>query len=109
MNHLLKAAVAAGAFILAAATTSAMSQSAVQDGATQQQVEERDPDFCGAGGAGCDPAEVQQWKAIGNKLADLSSADLSQYAYACAKHRDWKQDCEKDPAIILKRLGIEGY
>ncbi|WP_245277800.1 hypothetical protein [Mesorhizobium sp. L48C026A00] len=46
---------------------------------------------------------------IGNKLADLSSADLSQYAYACVKHPDWKKDCEKDPAIILKRLGIEGY
>ncbi|OHV80289.1 hypothetical protein [Ensifer sp. LCM 4579] len=109
MNQLLKAAVAAGAFILAAAPITAVSQSAVQDGATQQQVEQRDPDFCGAGGAGCDPAEVQQWKAVGNTLADLSSADLSQYAYACAKHREWKQDCEKDPTIILKRLGIEGY
>ncbi|WFS69590.1 hypothetical protein CFBP4996_26315 (plasmid) [Agrobacterium leguminum] len=109
MNYLLKAAVAASAFILATAPISAMSQSAVQDGATQKQVEERDPDFCGAGGAGCDPVEVQEWKDIGNKLADLSSADLSQYAYACAKHRDWKKDCEKDPTIILKRLGIEGY
>lgn len=45
-----------------------------QDGATQKQIDQRDPDFCGAGGAGCDPAEVQQWKAVGNKLADLSSA-----------------------------------
>ncbi|MFW8583917.1 hypothetical protein ACOJBM_00195 [Rhizobium beringeri] len=52
---------------------------------------------------------VQQWKAVGNKLADLSSADLSQYAYACAKHREWKRDCETDPVTILKRLGIEGY
>ncbi|QPB24273.1 hypothetical protein [Rhizobium sp. 007] len=80
-----------------------------QDGATQKQLEQRDPDFCGAGGAGCDPADVQRWKAVGNKLADLSSADLSQYAYACAKHRDWKRDCETDPVLILKRLGIEGY
>ncbi|MBB3659705.1 hypothetical protein FHX15_004973 [Rhizobium sp. BK650] len=80
-----------------------------QDGATQEQTEQRDPDFCGAGGAGCDPAEVQRWKAVGNKLADLSSADLSQYAYACAKHREWKSQCETDPAAILKRLGIEGY
>ncbi|MBY5412830.1 hypothetical protein HFO98_31270 [Rhizobium leguminosarum] len=80
-----------------------------QDGATQKQIDQRDPDFCGAGGAGCDPAQVQQWKAIGNKLADLSSADLSQYAYACAKHREWKRDCETDPVAILKRLGIEGY
>jgi len=80
-----------------------------QDGATQKQIDQRDPDFCGAGGAGCDPAEVQQWKAVGNKLADLSSADLSQYAYACAKHREWKRDCETDPVAILKRLGIEGY
>ncbi|API55212.1 hypothetical protein HJB56_31095 [Rhizobium lentis] len=80
-----------------------------QDGATQKQIDQRDPDFCGAGGAGCDPAEVQQWKAVGNKLADLSSADLSQYAYACAKHREWKRDCETDPVTILKRLGIEGY
>ncbi|MFC0808938.1 hypothetical protein ACFHWW_26445 [Ensifer sp. P24N7] len=109
MNHLLKAAVAAGVFILAAAPISAMSQSALQDGATQQQVEERDADFCGAGGRGCDPAEVQEWMSIGNKLADLSSADLSQYAYACAQHREWKKDCEKDPTIILKRLGIEDY
>lgn len=79
-----------------------------EDGVTQKQIE-RDPDFCGAGGAGCDPADVQRWKAVGNKLADLSSADLSQYAYACAKHPDWKKDCETDPALVLKRLGIEGY
>jgi hypothetical protein len=80
-----------------------------EDGATQKQREERDPDFCGVGGAGCDPAEVQQWKAVGNRLADLSSADLSQYAYACAMHPDWRQDCETNPAAVLKRLGIEGY
>lgn len=80
-----------------------------QDGATETQIEQRDPDFCGAGGAGCDPAEVQQWKAVGNRLADLSSADLSQYAYACAAHPDWKKDCDTDPIAILKRLGIEGY
>jgi hypothetical protein len=87
----------------------ASAQSTLQDGATQKQIEQRDPDFCGAGAAGCDPADVQQWKAVGSKLADLSSADLSQYAYACAKHRDWKKECEADPATILKRLGIEGY
>ena len=80
-----------------------------QDVATQKQIEQRDPGFCGAGGAGCDPAEVQRWKAVGNRLADLSSADLSQYAYACTKHSEWKRDCETDPAAILKRLGIEGY
>ncbi|CDZ29956.1 hypothetical protein NOJ28_21585 [Neorhizobium galegae] len=80
-----------------------------QDGATKTQIERRDPDFCGAGGAGCDPAEVQQWKAVGNRLADLSSADLSQYAYACAKHPEWKKECETDAIAILKRLGIEGY
>lgn len=80
-----------------------------QDGAAKAQIERRDPDFCGAGGAGCDPADVQLWKAVGNKLADLSSADLSQYAYACAKHREWKSDCETNPIAILKRLGIEGY
>ncbi|CDZ64357.1 Hypothetical protein NGAL_HAMBI2605_29490 [Neorhizobium galegae bv. orientalis] len=83
--------------------------SGAQDGAIPNPTEQRDPDFCGAGGAGCDPADVQQWKAIGNRLADLSSADLSQYAYACAKHADWRQDCATDPVAILKRLGIEGY
>jgi hypothetical protein len=80
-----------------------------QDGAIQKQIEQRDPDFCGAAGAGCDPADVQQWKAVGNRLADLSSADLSQYAYACAKHPEWKKECETDPVAVLKRLGIEGY
>ncbi|MER9580901.1 hypothetical protein [Mesorhizobium sp. M0276] len=109
MNSLLTYALGTGALLLAAAPIAAMSQSATQDGPTQKQVEERDPNYCGAGGAGCDPQDVQQWKMIGNKLADLSSADLSQYAYACVKHTDWKKDCEKDPAIILKRLGIEGY
>lgn len=107
MNRLLTSAMSA--LLLAAAPVAAMSQTATQDGATQEQVDERDPDYCGAAGAGCDPEDVQQWKVIGNKLADLSSADLSQYAYACVKHPDWKKDCEKDPAIILKRLGIEGY
>jgi len=52
---------------------------------------------------------VQRWKAVGNKLADLSSADLSQYAYACTKHHEWKKDCETNPDVILKRLRIEGY
>ena len=87
----------------------ASAQGATNDGAAQKQIEQRDPAFCGAAGAGCDPAEVQQWKAIGNKLADLSSADLSQYAYACVKHPDWKKECVTDPTAILKRLGIEGY
>ncbi|MBX5204022.1 hypothetical protein [Rhizobium sp. NZLR1] len=80
-----------------------------QNAGSHNQVEQRDPDHCGAGGAGCDPADVQQWKAVGNRLADMSSADLSQYAYACARHPEWKKDCQTDPAIILKRLGIEGY
>ncbi|MEH0295464.1 hypothetical protein V6R98_25035 [Agrobacterium sp. CCNWLW71] len=93
------------AILLAVSTVAA----GAQDGATQTQIERRDPDFCGAGGAGCDPAEVQQWKAVGNRLADLSSADLSQYAYACAEHRDLKSECETNPIAILKRLGIEGY
>jgi hypothetical protein len=68
--------------------------------------EKRSPNFCGAAGAGCDPAEVQSWKAVGNRLADLSSADLSQYAYACAKHHDWRNECKTDPVAVLKRLGI---
>jgi hypothetical protein len=89
--------------------TGSVSIAIAQDGATQKQIDQRDPDFCGAGGASCDPADVQRWKAVGNRLADLSSADLSQYAYACAKHPDWKKDCEANPVVILKRLGIEGY
>lgn len=103
MSRIVAAAVALILIIGSAST------SVAEDGATQKQINQRDPDFCGAGGAGCDPAEVQRWKAVGNRLADLSSADLSQYAYACAKHPDWKQDCETNPAAILKRLGIEGY
>jgi hypothetical protein len=89
--------------------TVSVSIAIAEDGATLKQIDQRDPDFCGAGGAGCDPADVQRWKAVGNRLADLSSADLSQYAYACAKHPDWRQDCEANPVVILKRLGIEGY
>lgn len=30
-----------------------------QDGATQTQIEQRDPDVCGAGGAGCDPSTLR--------------------------------------------------
>lgn len=80
-----------------------------QDAVTSSQIQQRDPDVCGAAGSGCDPAEVQQWKAVGNRLADLSSADLSQYAYACVQHQDWKHECETDPTAVLRRLGIEGY
>jgi hypothetical protein len=80
-----------------------------QNAGSRNQIEQRDPDHCGAGGAGCDPADVQQWKGVGNRLADLPSADLSQYAYACTRHPEWKKDCQTDPAIILKRLGIKGY
>jgi hypothetical protein len=97
--------LAIAVFVLAVAPFEA----GAQDVATQTRTEQRNPDFCGAGGAGCDPADVQQWKAVGNRLADLSSADLSQYAYACVQHPDWKKDCETDPTAILKRLGIEGY
>lgn len=103
MRRIFAAAVALISIFGSASTAIA------EDGATQKQIEQRDPDFCGAGGAGCDPAEVQRWKAVGNRLADLSSADLSQYAYGCAKHPDWKEDCETSPAAILKRLGVEGY
>ncbi len=80
-----------------------------QDALTPSQIERRDPNVCGAAGAGCDPADVQEWKAVGNRLADLSSADLSQYAYACVQHQDWKKTCETDPVAVLKKLGIEGY
>jgi hypothetical protein len=45
----------------------------------------------------------------GNELANLSSADLTQYAYACAKHPDWRHDCETDPGKVLRRLGITDY
>ncbi|MBB3396077.1 MULTISPECIES: lipoprotein [Rhizobium] len=103
MNRIVAAAVAV--IMLSGCASIAIAE----DGATQKQIDQRDPDFCGAGGAGCDPAEVQRWKAVGNKLADLSSADLSQYAYACANHPDWRKDCQTNPAAILKRLGIEGY
>lgn len=68
-----------------------------------------DPDQCGAGGVGCTPTEVQKWMDKGNELANLSSADLSQYAYACAKHLDWKHDCETDPGKVLRRLGTTDY
>lgn len=97
------------AALFALGPIAAGAQEASKDGGSRAEIDRRDPDFCGAGGAGCDPADVQQWKAVGNRLADLSSADLSQYAYACAKHPEWKKDCETDPIAILKRLGIEGY
>ncbi len=103
MNRIVAAAVAV--IMLSGCSSIAIAE----DGATQKQIDQRDPDFCGAGGAGCDPADVQRWKAVGNRLADLSSADLSQYAYACANHPDWRKDCQTNPAAILKRLGIEGY
>lgn len=80
-----------------------------QDAVTPFEIQQRDPDVCGAAGAGCDPAEVRHWKAVGNRLADLSSADLSQYAYACVQHTEWKQECVTDPTAVLRRLGIEGY
>lgn len=102
MNRLLKTA-------MAMVLLSGFASIAPGQDATQTQIEQRDPNFCGAAGAGCDPADVQKWKAVGNTLADLSSADLSQYAYACAKHADWKRDCETNPAVVLRRLGVEGY
>lgn len=105
MLHFLKTPVRMAILLAMSISPLAMAQ----DGVTARQIEQRDPNVCGAGGAGCDPAEVQQWKAVGNRLADLSSADLSQYAYACAQHADWKTDCETNPAAVLKRLGIEGY
>jgi len=104
MKHVLEmlaVAIASLAFVPVIASA--------QNAGSPNQIEQRDPGHCGAGGAGCDPADVQQWKAVGNRLADLSSADLSQYAYACTRHPEWKKDCQTDPAIILKRLGIEGY
>ena len=83
----------------------AMSQTSQQP----SQNTDIDPDQCGAGGMGCTPDAVQKWMDKGNELANLSSADLSQYAYACAKHPDWKHDCETDPGKVLRRLGITDY
>src|SRR5690606_19813061 len=109
MTRMLASTIAISALLIAAAPKVAMSQTADQNGATQQQIQQRDPDYCGAGGAGTVLDVVKRMKAEGNMLAVLSSAELSQYAYAGAKHQEWKQDCETDPTIILKRLGIEGY
>lgn len=86
----------------AAFVSPAMSQTSLQP----SQNTNLDPDHCGAGGMGCTPDEVRKWIDKGNELANLSSADLSQYAYACAKHPDWKHDCETDPGKVLRRLGI---
>ena len=52
-----------------------------QDGATQTQIEQRDPDFCGAGGAGCDPADMQvRMIAAGWNEADARAALASGIA-----------------------------
>ncbi|WP_246658528.1 hypothetical protein [Mesorhizobium sp. GR13] len=83
----------------------AMSQTSQQP----SQPTDLDPGQCGAGGMGCTPDDVQKWMDKGNELANLSSADLSQYAYACAKHPDWKDDCETNPGKVLRRLGITDY
>lgn len=76
---------------------------------SQPPAAQLDPAQCGAGGMGCTPDDVRKWMEKGNELADLSNAALSQYAYACAQHPDWKNDCETDPAKVLKRLGITDY
>lgn len=95
--------------IIAAGTpfiTPAVSQTAQQQPAQTQNL---DPDQCGAGGMGCTPEDVRKWMDRGMDLANLSNADLSQYAYACASHPDWKHDCETDPGKVLRRLGITDY
>lgn len=98
-------------FVLLVASIGAISVSPAISQTSQQPSQDTnvDPDQCGAGGMGCTPPEVQKWMEKGNELASLSSADLSQYAYACAKHPDWKQDCETDPGKVLRRLGITDY
>lgn len=93
--------------IIAGAT--ATSGAEAQDSAREVQQQGFSADRCGAGGMGCTPADVRPWLAKGNELANLASADLSQYAYACAAHPEWKQDCESDPGKILRRLGITDF
>lgn len=105
MNHFLSMVVLA-AFVAGAAVTSGAE---AQDSAREVPQQDFSADKCGAGGMGCTPADVRKWLVKGNELADLASADLSQYAYACVAHPEWKQDCESDPGKILRRLGITDF
>lgn len=64
-------------------------------------------DLCGAGGRGCVSQEERRFMAIGYKvLPNASSATVSQFAHACAKHLAWHKDCERHPERVLKKLGL---
>ena len=64
-------------------------------------------DLCGAGGRGCVSQEERRFMAIGYKvLPNASSATVSQFAHACARHRVWRKDCELHPERVLKKLGL---
>jgi hypothetical protein len=64
-------------------------------------------DRCGAGHRGCVSQLVREYMNIGyTLLPDTSSATISQYAHACASHKDWQDDCLADPEAVLARLGL---
>lgn len=64
-------------------------------------------DNCSVSRMACEPPEIRAWKDVAlDHGISLASYELDNYAYACVEHPEWKRDCENDPALILRRIGL---
>ncbi|ATU94445.1 hypothetical protein [Phyllobacterium zundukense] len=100
-------ALVATALLSAVASTSA--QIPTTDSAQQpaQPAQKLNPGECGAAGRGCATDREQEYMHLGYKLLpQASSSAIANYAHACATKPAWRNDCEKNPSVILQRLGL---
>jgi hypothetical protein len=101
-RHTITKAFVAALFLPVAATASGqkMQQPA-------QPAQKLDPGECGAAGRGCATDREKEYMHLGYKLLPQSSSSaIANYAHACATKPEWRNDCEKNPTLILQRLGL---
>jgi hypothetical protein len=101
-RHTITTTLVVALFLSVVATTSGqqMQQPA-------QPAQKLDPDECGAAGRGCASDREREYMHLGYKLLPQSSSSaIANYAHACATKPEWRNDCEKNPALVLQRLGL---
>ena len=97
------------ATVLLAVVASASAQGVTTDSVQQpaQPAQKLDPGKCGAAGRGCASDREKEYMHLGYKLLPSSSSSaIANYAHACATKPEWRNDCEKNPTLILQRLGL---
>jgi hypothetical protein len=98
------AAMSAGSYAQSQSNTA---QPSKQEQPPPEPARELDPDVCGTAGRGCASDREKEYMHLGYKLLpDASSSTIANFARACATKPQWRNDCEKNPVLVLKRIGL---